>query len=393
MKRSALLAPLALLSCLLFAGEQIDPEPRISRKSSAQPVRVREELPAPAAGTPRVQLAVLLDTSGSMSGMINQARTQLWAIVNEFLTATRDGERPQLEVALYHYGSPSLGADQGFIKQLTHFTVDLDRLSQELFRLGTSGGDEYCGWVIQSSLKELEWSQDPRDYKAIFIAGNESFGQGPVNYKEVCKLALERGIFVNTIHCSGGSDDGWKKAAQLAESKALRIETNQVVVEIDTPFDDQIEKLGDDINKTYIAYGGEKGRAAQARQVEMDNSSKSLGKANFSKRARTKGSSFYNNASWDLVDAQNQQQVELKDLKEEDLPEEMRAMSLEEREAYVAEKAKERAAIQKQIADLSVKRDQFVAEKRAELAGNDSTLGEQVRKTVRKQAVEAGFQF
>ena len=39
--------------------------------------------------------------------------------------------------------------------------------------------------------------------RSIFIAGNEPFTQGPVNYAESCKAAITKGIIVNTIHCGG----------------------------------------------------------------------------------------------------------------------------------------------------------------------------------------------
>ena len=341
---------------------------------------------------PLVQLAVLLDTSGSMSGMINQARNQLWAIVNEFLEANRDGQKPRLQVALYHYGSPGLGKEDGYIRQLTPLTEDLDKVSEELFKLTTSGGDEYCGWAIRTAMNELQWSKSSKDYRAIFIAGNEPFDQGPVTFKKVCKQAIEKGIIINTIHCSGGADDHWKDGAALADGRYLKIDTDQVVVDIETPFDKDLADLGQKLNGTYIAYGA-KGEAAAARQAAVDSKSMSLGAGNFAKRARSKASGYYKNSSWDLVDADKESEVDLAKVKKEDLPEEMREMTVGERKAYVDGKGKERVELQKQIAELSVKRDDFVAKQRADLAGNESTLGDQVRETVRDQAVELGFEF
>src|SRR6185369_13747376 len=127
---------------------------------------------------PLVQMAILLDTSSSMDGLIDQARTQLWRVVNEFITATRDGKKPELQVALYEYGKPTLGQESGFIRQVVPLTTDLDKVSQELFGLKTNGGDEYCGWVIRTAVEQLSWSKSNKDLKVIFIAGNEPFTQG-----------------------------------------------------------------------------------------------------------------------------------------------------------------------------------------------------------------------
>jgi hypothetical protein len=357
----------------------------------AQDAAVPKPAPEPA-DKPLVQLALLLDTSGSMGGMINQAKAQLWAIVNEFLSAKRDGQKPRLEVALYRYGSPSLGQENGYIKQLTPLTEDLDKVSEELFKLTTDGGDEYCGWVIRTAMDQLKWSTSNRDYKAVFIAGNEAFGQGPVDFRKVCKQAIEKGIIVNTIHCSGGEDSNWKDGAVLADGRFLRISTDQVDVEIETPLDDQIAKLSEELNGTYIAYGAGGAESAR-RQSAMDSSSRKLGVANATTRARTKASAYYSNAGWDLVDAKEQKAVDLATIKKEDLPAPMREMDAEQRKAYVEGKAKERTEIQKQIAELSVKRDAFVNEKQAELAGNDKTLGNQVQDTIKVQAVDLGFEF
>ena len=107
---------------------------------------------------PLVQMAILLDTSGSMSGLINQARAELWAIVNEFIFAKRNGKEPELQVALYEYGKSSLPSKEGYIRMIVPFTTDLDKVSEELFALNTNGGSEYCGWVINEATQALEWT-------------------------------------------------------------------------------------------------------------------------------------------------------------------------------------------------------------------------------------------
>jgi hypothetical protein len=94
---------------------------------------------------PLVQMAILLDTSGSMSGLIDQARAELWAIVNEFIFAKRGDMAPEVQVALYEYGKMSLPQEGGYIRRIVPFTTDLDKVSEELFALKTNGGDEYCG--------------------------------------------------------------------------------------------------------------------------------------------------------------------------------------------------------------------------------------------------------
>ena len=361
----------------------------VSDGASARPERMIVEL------KPRVQMAILLDTSGSMSGLIDQARTELWAIVNEFITAKRDGKAPQLEVALYEYGKSSLPADEGYLRMIVPFTMDLDKISEELFALKTNGGSEYCGWVVKEATDTLQWSPVPNDLKVIFIAGNEPFTQGNVDYRKTCKAAIAKGIVVNTIHC-GNADQGiggkWKDGAALADGEFLNIDQNKTAVHVAAPQDKEIAELGIILNSTYIAYGRD-GRMAYQRQSRQDlNASSSSGLA-ATQRAVTKSSANYVNTGWDLVDGLKNKAIKLEDMKPEDLPEEMKKMSPKEQKAYVDKKSKERSEIQKKIQKLNEARKKYIAGEMKKKSKKGDTLGSAAIQAVRKQAEKKNFKF
>ena len=61
-----------------------------------------------------IKVALLLDTSNSMDGLIDQAKAQLWEIVNELSYAKCDDSKPNLQIALYEYGNDRLNGDEGF---------------------------------------------------------------------------------------------------------------------------------------------------------------------------------------------------------------------------------------------------------------------------------------
>ena len=124
---------------------------------------------------PSVDVAILLDTSNSMDGLISQAKSQLWNIVQQFADAKKNGQTPTLRVSVFEYGNSRLPASEDYIRQVVKLTDDMDKVSEALFALKTSGGDEYCGSVIKEAIKRLDWSSEPNAYKAIFIAGNERF--------------------------------------------------------------------------------------------------------------------------------------------------------------------------------------------------------------------------
>jgi hypothetical protein len=360
-----------------FARDEIKPEPKPVKK-------------------PLVQIAVLLDTSGSMQGLIEQTKGQLWKIVNEFLKARQDGQTPEVQVALYEYGKTSLSRESGWIRQIVPLSTDLDKISEELFALKTNGGDEYCGWVIKDAVANLAWSSDPKVYRAILIAGNEPFTQGPVPYAESCKAAIAKGIIVNTIHC-GSEADGvstkWQEGATLADGKFMVIDHNRAVVHIEAPQDQEIARLGVELNKTYIAYGGE-GRRAYANQAAQDMNASSLAPASGAtvQRAVTKSSAAYNNASWDLVDAAKSKDFKLEAVKSDALPAEMQKLSESERKEFVAQKAKERSELQAKIQTLNTEREKYVAAQMKQQSGTN-TLDAVVVAAVREQAAKRQFKF
>ena len=345
---------------------------------------------------PRIQIAILLDTSGSMSGLIDQAKTHLWKVVNEFATAEREGMKPEFQVALYEYGKDSIPAAEGYLRMIVPMTDDLDKVSEELFVLKTNGGSEFCGKVIKAATESLAWSPSTKDLKVIFIAGNEAFTQGDVDYKIACKGAITNGIVVNTIFCgqhSEGVNTNWKDGAMLADGSYLSINQNKQVAGIAAPQDQEIAKLGAALNSTYIAFGAE-GAKNQMRQLEQDKNALAAAPASNVQRQITKSSGFYKNTSWDLVDAMKDKKVDLAKLKKEQLPENMQKMSEEEQKTYVKEMAEKRTGIQKQIQELSEARKKHVAvemKKRAE-KGED-TLDAAMIKTVREQASKKNFQF
>lgn len=349
----------------------------------------------PATKPPLVQIALLLDTSSSMDGLIDQAKSQLWKVVNEFITAKQNGRRPELQVALYEYGKQSLSPPGGFIRQIAALTNDLDKISEELFALRTNGGEEYCGWVIQEAVSKLAWSDDKDVYKVIFIAGNEPFSQGPVDYRASCKAAIERGIIVNTIHCgsdAAGVSGKWQDGALLADGKYLVIDQNRAVAHIDAPQDKEISRLGVELNKTYLAFGTA-GKDAAGRQSAQDANAQAFSNQGSSvSRALTKSSANYRNDAWDLVDACKEKTVKLEALKTEELPVEMQKMTEVERKKYVETKAAERGKIQAEIGRLNVERVKHVAEKSKQQAGA-GTLDAAMVTTIREQAAKRNYKF
>lgn len=355
----------------------------------------RQSAPVTKTANPKIQAAILLDVSGSMDGLIEQAKAQLWNMVNTMGKAKCDGSvSPTIEIALYEYGRSTNDVKAGYVKLINGFISDLDSLSQNLFSLKTNGGDEYCGQVIFSSLNELQWDPSPESYKVIFIAGNEDFLQGSLHYTRACTEAKNKGVIVNTIYCGDkmqGIREHWNLAGECGNGSFTNINQNAKEPEIPTPYDSIIYALNDKLNGTYIAYGYAGGRSQQ-KQAEMDMANASMSKSAGIKRIQSKSNSgVYNNAQWDLVDAsklKDRTPLFYEEIKKE-LPDSLKNKSTDEIKKIVETKSKERSAVNTEIINLNKQRDAYIAAEKAKNAANKNnapTLETEVEKIIKEQA-------
>jgi hypothetical protein len=345
-------------------------------------------------GKQKIQVALLMDTSGSMDGLIEQAKSQLWSIVNELATAEYNGTKPTIEIALYHYGNDGLDAKNNYIQQILPFTTDLDKVSEELFKLKTNGGNEYCGAVIEDATLNLAWTESNEDLKLVYIAGNEPFNQGGVDYKKACREAIKKGIIINTIYCGGeseGVNSFWKDGALLADGEFITINMNEQTVYIETPFDSTLLRLNNELNATYIFYGSE-GEIAAENQVKQDDNAKGYSGANFAERTVTKANTAYYNASWDLVDKSKEKDFDLKKIAIKELPAIMQDMDENEKLTYITTQATKRDTIKNEINALNVQRQNYIDEKKKEMGATNS-LDKAVIGSVTRVAEKKNYTF
>ena len=165
-----------------------------------------------------VDLVVCLDTSGSMTQLIDSARAKLWDVVNELALAK---PTPLLRVGLLTYGSPKLStAERGWVVRQTDLTSDLDAVYAKMMAMTTDGGDEYVGWVLNDAVNTMNWSTDPNALKLVFVAGNESADQAShrYNFRHVAELARSRGLVINAFYAgdhSRGVAEAWDQVQRL----------------------------------------------------------------------------------------------------------------------------------------------------------------------------------
>lgn len=351
------------------------------------------------AGKP-VDIVICLDTSGSMDGLIDSAKRKLWTVVNDLAKVE---PTPALRVALYSYGNNTYDARKGWVRKETNLTTDLDSVYKQLNALRTAapGSDEFVARVTRDALTDMRWTDDQAALRLIFVCGNEPVDQDKeVTLELVAALAKKRGVLINTIYCGPQNHaeyEGWRKFAVSCGGKAASIDQNRAGVEVAvaTPFDEALVKLSTRINSTYVCYGA-KGEAGAVNQKAQDeNAAKSAGGV-AADRASTKGGRLYRNAEWDLVDRMlTDKTFDFKTLKEDDLPDELRKTKPAERLAFLQKKAAERAAIQKEVAELSGKRALFIEkeQKKQPKSTADQAFDEAVRGILRDQAAAKGMKI
>jgi Mg-chelatase subunit ChlD len=340
---------------------------------------------------PRVDVVFCIDRSGSMQQVIDTAKRKVWTIVNE---VARAKPAPVLRIGLVGYGS----ADREF--KVFPLSSDLDKVYEDLMTFKTDmGGDEWVGAAIKKAVDEMAWSTGKKDVRILFMVGNETAAQGrpELLYNVTAPQAIAKDITVNAIYCGtprGEEERTWREVAALADGQYSVIDLSGGAVTVATPFDQELNALSGKLNGTYVAFGrravdGLRKQAAADRAAE-----ESGGAPTAAARAAAKASSNYDNRAWDLVDASKDKAFRLEAVKEEELPAEMKAMSPDQRKAHLEAKAKERAELQKKIAELGAEREKFIAaEIKAKNLDQNKAFDQAVQKAVRDQASKKGLSF
>ena len=365
----------------------------ISLFSLKNPEKRSQTIPSSSGKTSKkIQAAVLLDVSNSMDGLIEQAKAQLWNMVSVMGKAKCDnGLTPEIEISLYEYGRTNNDAKAGYVKQISGFTTDLDQLSQKLFALTTNGGDEYCGQVIYTSLKDLNWDNDTSSYKVIFISGNEDFLQGNLLYTKACDEAKKKGVIVNTIYCGDrmqGIREHWNLSAECGNGSFTNINQDTKIEDIPTPYDSVVFALNDKLNKTYLTFGAY-GASAYAAQSDVDQKSYKLNKSEAVKRVTVKGKKeLYKNTTWDMVDAAEKDKTFATKVDIKSLPDSMQRKSRGEIQQIIEVKSAERSQVHKDIETINAKREIWLAAEKAKRATNTNTatLESEIEKIIKQQA-------
>jgi Mg-chelatase subunit ChlD len=345
---------------------------------------------------PKIEVVFVLDTTGSMGGLIQAAKEKIWSIASTMASAQ---PAPEIKMGLVAY------RDRGdaYVTQVVDLSGDLDSMYARLMDFQADGGGdgpESVNQALHDAVHNISWSQDPDAYQVVFLVGDappHMDYQDDVKYPDTLAIARARGIVVNTIQCGQAPETTrqWHRVASLADGQYFQVEQAGSAIAIATPFDEELARLSAELDDTRLYYGDRQAKEKASRKLEATDKLHAL--ASFASRARR--AAFNASAAGEdnfvgeneLIDALSSGRVDLDEIDTEHLPEPMQAMAPAEQRAMVEETAARRTDLQQRIGELSKKRDGYLKDEVTEAGNAEASLDHKIYGAVKAQAEAKGL--
>jgi Mg-chelatase subunit ChlD len=373
-----------LLSCglIVLAGHAFGASKSKSSEAATKPAK------------PRIEVCFVLDTTGSMSGLIEGAKQKIWSIANEMVAAK---PTPEIRIGLIGY------RDRGdeYVVKAFSLTNDIDAVYAHLraFRAG-GGGDtpESVNEALHEAVNQMDWSQDRSVLKIIFLVGDApphmDYDHAP-KYPEICQAAMKKDLLINTVQCGSLAETTpvWQEIARLSEGSFVAIPQSGNMAVIATPLDAELAELNRKIGGTLVAYGGEGARrSVMAKQRAAEAAAPAVAADRLSFNA-TLGVAVQGEG--ELLDSLASGKAKLESLRKDELPSELQKLSAAELKTEIEKKQQERNELRAQVQKLSQARQEYIdAERKRQAAtGQADSFDEKVAQAIRTQAAKKGIQY
>ena len=348
----------------------------------------------PPQSKPRIEVCFVLDTTGSMGGLIEGAKQKIWSIANEMISAQ---PTPKLKLGLIGY------RDRGdeYVVKSFGLTDDIDAIYGHLreFQAG-GGGDapESVNEALAEAIHKMPWSSDSKVLKIIFLVGDApphmDYPNGP-KYPDLCREAAKKDLIINTIQCGEMAETKpiWQEIAKLSEGSYVGISQSGNVAVISTPLDKELSRLNERIGATLIPYGDSKQQAEVHAKYAMAASAPVAAMADRLSYNSKTGKVVQGRG--ELVDALNDKTVKLEEMDLKQLPAELQKLDSSELQKRIAKARDERADLQKQIVEVSKKRAAYIQSENKRLAaeGKGDAFDQKVTDTLHAQAAKKGISY
>ena len=343
---------------------------------------------------PRIEVCFVLDTTGSMGGLIEGAKQKIWSIANEMISAQ---PTPELKLGLIGYRDRG---DEYVVKSFS-LTDDIDAIYGHLreFQAG-GGGDtpESVNEALSEAIHKMSWSSDNKVLKIIFLVGDApphmDYPNGP-KYPDLCREAAKKDLIINTIQCGEMAETKpiWQEIAKLSEGSYVGISQSGNVAVISTPMDKELSRLNERIGVTLIPYGDSKQQAEVHAKYAAAKSAPVAAMADRLSYNSKTGKAVQGRG--ELVDALNDKTLKVDDIDQKQLPAELQKLDRNELQKRIAKARDERADLQKQIVEVSKKREAYIQTENKRLAaeGKGDAFDQKVTETLHAQAAKKGISY
>jgi Mg-chelatase subunit ChlD len=352
----------------------------------------------PVATAQKIEAVFVLDTTGSMGGLIETAKQKIWSIAT---TLAQAEQAPEIRMGLVAY------RDRGdaYITEVVDLSTDLDTMYGRLMQFAADGGGdtpESVNQALDDAVNRISWSQDPSSYQVIFLVGDAPPHldyQAEVQYPEIVRAATAKGIIVNTIQCGEMPQTvaPWTEIARLGNGRYLKVGQAGDAFAVTTPYDDEIAQLSAELDGTRLFYGDTEQMAVLGAKVAATDHLREAAAAPVQARRAvfnaTESGQKNLFGDQDLVEDVTKGEVSLDAVPEEELPETLRELDRAGQEQVIEELAERRSELKNRIDALAQVRADYIDERVAEQGGAEDSLDRQIYDVVKDQAAPAGLRF
>lgn len=347
---------------------------------------------------PKVEVVFVLDTTGSMGGLIQAAKEKIWSIATTMASAQ---PAPEIKMGLVAY------RDRGdaYVTRVVDLSGDLDSMYATLMDFQADGGGdgpESVNQALYDAVHAISWSQDPHAYKVVFLVGDappHMDYQDDIKYPHTAATARKKGIVINAIQC-GEHDQThkeWRRVVQLGQGRYFQVGQAGNAVAIATPYDAKLAELSRKLDDTRLYYGSAEEQMKQQRKLAATD--KLHAASSVESRARraefnaSKGGEKNFLGEGELVEDVVKGRVDLSAVEREKLPAPLQAMAPAERKALIEETASRRNELQREIRQLAKQRADYVKKEVEKAGGAKDSLDDKIYSAIKEQAKTKGLKY
>jgi len=341
-------------------------------------------LPATQPAGKTIEVCFVLDTTGSMSGLIEGAKQKIWSIANS-IVATNHGATVRFALVPYR--------DRGdeYVTKVFDLTDDLDKVYENLQTFKADGGGdtpESVNQALADAVGKIKWSVKPDVAKLIFLVGDAPPHMDypdDVKYPETCQRAVKKGLIINTVQCGDIAETTpiWQQIAQRSEGSYVSLQQSGGMVTVATPMDDDIAALSGKIATLTMSYGPQEQQAAVSRKNALASSAPASVNADRACFNAAAGKTVQGRG--DLISDLREKQVKLEEVPKDQLPQQLQNLSRDEQQKLIDQQTQERDALSKKVAELSKKRQDYIDTENKRLAGHGDAFDAKVSEIVQKE--------